>query len=214
MRAARRLHARRPAGQSSPICRAADLASQCSGNLQTSCTREQYGQALVMSRKWKAALAPWLAGISARTGFAGEFRFGLLNDVRFGERKLPRMIDQMGALALPKDAPPPAEWPLPELKMPAQDIGLLARAAKARRMKAVPSSRCRPGAVGVGKAWPVAHYAELAAALTMTAPPYGCLVGRTKTALAKKIVADGSGSVCATSPSIGFAQRNSRAGRG
>jgi ADP-heptose:LPS heptosyltransferase len=55
-----------------------------------------------MSRKWKAALAPWLAGIPVRTGFAGELRFGLLNDVRFGERKLPRMIDQMGALALPR----------------------------------------------------------------------------------------------------------------
>ena len=57
-----------------------------------------YGQALVMSRKWKAALAPFLAGVPWRTGFAGEIRFGLLNDVRLGERKLPRMIDQMGAL--------------------------------------------------------------------------------------------------------------------
>ena len=63
-----------------------------------------YGQALVMSRKWKAALAPFLAGIPLRTGFAGEARFGLLNDVRWGERKLPRMIDQMGALALPNGA--------------------------------------------------------------------------------------------------------------
>src|SRR5690242_17091549 len=31
-----------------------------------------YGQALIMSRKWKAALAPFLAGIPLRTGFAGE----------------------------------------------------------------------------------------------------------------------------------------------
>ncbi len=59
-----------------------------------------YAQALVMSRKWKAALAPWLAGIPKRTGFFGEWRFGLLNDMRYGESKLPRMIDQMGALAL------------------------------------------------------------------------------------------------------------------
>src|SRR5450631_4866649 len=81
---------------------------------------KNYGQALVMSRKWKAALAPWLAGIPLRTGFAGEFRFGLLNDVRFGERTLPRMIDQMGALALPNGASLPAEWPLPELKVPAR----------------------------------------------------------------------------------------------
>src|SRR6266567_2391132 len=61
---------------------------------------EHYGQALVMSRKWKAALAPWLAGIPVRTGFAGEARFGLINDLRWGERALLRMIDQMGALAL------------------------------------------------------------------------------------------------------------------
>ncbi len=72
--------------------------------LAADCAREGYGQALVMSRKWKAALAPWLAGIPLRTGFFGEVRFGLLNDLRFGERRLPRMIDQMGALALPKGA--------------------------------------------------------------------------------------------------------------
>src|SRR3569833_172268 len=58
-----------------------------------------YGQALIMSRKWKAALAPAMAGIPIRTGFAGEARFGLINDMRWGELKLPRMIDQMCALA-------------------------------------------------------------------------------------------------------------------
>src|SRR5690242_9855669 len=40
-----------------------------------------YGQALIMSRKWKAALAPFLAGIPIRTGFIGEVRVGLVNDV-------------------------------------------------------------------------------------------------------------------------------------
>lgn len=29
---------------------------------------EHYGSALIMSRKWKAAFAPWLAGIPERTG--------------------------------------------------------------------------------------------------------------------------------------------------
>src|SRR5690242_8249188 len=83
---------------------------------------ERYGTVLVMPRTWKSALAPMLAGIAERTGFAGELRFGLLNDIRFGERRLPRMIDQMGALALPKSAPLPDEWPLPELKIPAREI--------------------------------------------------------------------------------------------
>ena len=84
----------------------------------------------MMSRKWKAALAPWLAGIPLRTGFAGELRFGLINDMRHGESLLPRMIDQMGALALPKDAKLPSEWPLPELKVPARDVDAWCMQAK------------------------------------------------------------------------------------
>ena len=123
-----------------------------------------YGQALVMSRKWKAALAPWLAGIPKRTGFIGEIRYGLINDMRSGERKLPRMIDQMGALALPPGAALPQEWPLPELKVPAREVD----AWCTRRGLAgddPPIVTLSPGAVGEGKAWPPQHYAELARAL-------------------------------------------------
>ncbi len=124
-----------------------------------------YGQALIMSRKWKAALAPALAGIPIRTGFAGEARFGLLNDIRWGERKLPRMIDQMGALALPKGAQLPAEWPVPELKVPPEE---LARWQELRGLgqEHRPIVALSPGAVGAGKAWPPESYAALAKALT------------------------------------------------
>jgi heptosyltransferase-2 len=147
-----------------------------------------YGQALVMSRKWKAALAPWLAGIPVRTGFAGEFRFGLLNDIRFGERSLPRMIDQMGALALPKGLPLPAEWPLPELKVPAHEVQTwLARHRLAGESR--PTVALSPGAVGVGKAWPVDHYAELAKALVMDGTSIWILGGPSETSLARKIIA-------------------------
>src|SRR5215469_10778359 len=37
--------------------------------------QEGYGRALIMPRTWKSALAPFLAGIPQRTGFAGEARF-------------------------------------------------------------------------------------------------------------------------------------------
>ena len=77
--------------------------------------REAYGQALVMPRTWKAALALYLAGIPQRTGFVGEGRFGLINDLRWGERRLPRMVERCAVLALPKGESPPGEWPLPEL---------------------------------------------------------------------------------------------------
>ena len=147
----------------------------------------KYGQALVMSRKWKAALAPWLAGIPMRTGFAGEFRFGLLNDIRLGERKLPRMIDQMGALALPKGAPPPNEWPLPELKVPAHEVDAW-RVRHALANDARPVVTLSPGAVGTGKAWPVRSYAELARALTRDGASVWVLGGPNELVLAKQIV--------------------------
>jgi heptosyltransferase-2 len=147
-----------------------------------------YGQALIMSRKWKAALAPWLAGIPLRTGFAGEIRFGLLNDIRFGERRLPRMIDQMGALALPKDTPLPTEWPLPELKVPPHEVQTwLARNRLAEQSR--PTVALSPGAVGAGKAWPVDHYTELAKALVMDGTSVWILGGPSETSLAKKITA-------------------------
>jgi heptosyltransferase-2 len=146
----------------------------------------RYGQALVMSRKWKAALAPFLAGIPLRTGFAGEARFGLLNDVRFDERKLPRMIDQMGALALPKGARLPAEWPLPELKVPADEVARW-RAQRGVTAEGRPIVTLSPGAVGAGKAWPPGHYAALARALTDDGASVWVLGGPDETAIAKQI---------------------------
>jgi heptosyltransferase-2 len=122
--------------------------------------REGYGSAFVMSRKWKAALAPFLARIPERVGFAGEARFGLINDMRWGESRLPRMIDQCGALALPKGANLPADWPLPSLAVP------LADAQAWRKQRDLDDGRpvvaFAPGAVGPSKRWPVAYYAELA----------------------------------------------------
>jgi heptosyltransferase-2 len=166
------------------------LQRQLAGRLREG----RYGQALVMSRKWKAALAPFLAGIVLRTGFAGEFRFGLLNDVRFGERKLPRMIDQMGALALPKGVSLPTEWPLPELKVPPNEVaswraqhGL---AADGRRIVTL-----SPGAVGAGKAWPVGHYGQLARALVRDGASIWVLGGPNETPLAKQIADAGGGRV-------------------
>ena len=156
--------------------------------------QEGYGQAIMMLRTWKSALAPMLAGIPRRTGFIGEWRFGLLTDLRSGERRLPRMIDQMGALALPKDAPLPADWPLPQLVVPAAEVD-----AWRERQALLPDSRpavaFAPGAVGAGKAWPVGHYAELARALTADGASVWVLGGPGETALATQITATGGGHV-------------------
>jgi heptosyltransferase-2 len=117
-----------------------------------------------MPRTWKAALAPFLAGIPQRVGYVGEARFGLLNAWRWGERGLPRMVDRCAALALPEGTPLPAQWPLPELAVPAAEV-----AAWRERLAVTPGraavALC-PGAVGPSKRWPVAAYAQVARALT------------------------------------------------
>ncbi len=124
---------------------------------------EGYGRALVMPRTWKSALAPYLAGIPERTGFFGELRIGLLNDLRAGEKELPRMVDRCAALALPKDAAPPRDLPLPQLVVAPPEIahwrqrhGLV---ENGRRIIAL-----APGAVGPSKRWP--GFAEVARKLT------------------------------------------------
>jgi heptosyltransferase-2 len=150
---------------------------------------EGYGTCLVMPRTWKAALAPFLAGIPERTGFAGEARFGLINDMRWGERKLERMIDCFGALALPKDAVPPADWPLPHLEVSAADI------AQWRQLWSLtdsgPAVALAPGAVGPGKAWPPEFYAQLASRLAAEGIAVWVLGGPNEALIARRIVETG-----------------------
>jgi heptosyltransferase-2 len=155
---------------------------------------EKYGTVLVMSRKWKAALAPFLARIPERIGFAGEARFFLLNDVRWGERKLPRMIDQCAALALPRGATPPAIWPPPRLVVPPADL-LAWRAKRVPAGVGRPVVALAPGAVGPSKRWPVASYGELARQLGAHGFDVWVLGSPNETPLAREIISRGGSRV-------------------
>jgi len=151
---------------------------------------ERYGTALVMPRTWKAALAPFLAGIPERTGFVGELRFGLINDLRFGERRLTRMIDCMGTLALPNGATPPPEWPQPEIVVPAEQIAAwLARRGLSAQPR--PLVALAPGAVGPGKRWSTRHFAELARRLAEAGIAVWVLGGPNEASFAREIAAAG-----------------------
>ena len=150
---------------------------------------EGYGQVLIMPRTWKSALAPFLAGIPHRTGFAGELRLGLLNDLRWGEKKLPRMVDRCAALALPKAAALPADWPLPELVVPRSDI--LAWRKAMGLMADGPVVAFAPGAVGPSKRWPADYYASVARRLAWEGMSVWVLGGPNERTLAKEIAAGG-----------------------
>jgi heptosyltransferase II len=145
---------------------------------------ERYGTALIMSRKWKAALAPSLARIPQRTGFLGEMRFGLLTDVRPGEKRYPNMAEQCAALALPRGVPMPP-LPPPELKASeAQRQAWRARTGLGTSSRAVALA---PGSVWSSKRWPVAHYGQLAGMLAQRGHDVWIAGGRDEKPLADEI---------------------------
>ncbi|MDR3467827.1 MAG: lipopolysaccharide heptosyltransferase II [Xanthobacteraceae bacterium] len=151
---------------------------------------QNYGTALVMPRTWKAALAPVFAGIPERVGFVGEVRFGLINDWRWGEKALPRMIDRKVALALPPGTAMATEWPVPQLTVPAAEI---AAWRAAHGLGLTPAIALAPGSVGSGKRWP--RYAEAARLLAARGFEVWVVGGPGEKALAADIVAAGGPSV-------------------
>lgn len=60
-----------------------------------------YAQAIVLPRSLKSALVPFFAKIPRRTGFKGEMRYGLLNDIRpFDKELLDQTVKRFSYLGL------------------------------------------------------------------------------------------------------------------
>lgn len=122
-----------------------------------------YKQAIILPNSFKSALIPLFAGIPERTGWRGEMRYGLLNDIRLlQERRYPRMVDRYVALGYPANAPLPTETPYPQLVIdPARQPQLL---TKFRLQRERPLLILCPGAeYGPAKRWPEQYYAAVAA---------------------------------------------------
>src|SRR5256885_5821434 len=143
-----------------------------------------YGTALVLPRTWKAAIAPALAKIPERVGFFGEARFGLINHLRWNEKALPRFIDKNAALALPEDAPLPGEWPVPQLRVPAEEAS---RWRQASGLGTGPAIALAPGSVGASKRW--TYYPDAARLLAERGLDVWVVGGPGEKALAQEIVA-------------------------
>ena len=154
-----------------------------------------YDQALVLPNSWKSALPLWFAGIAQRTGFRGEARWGLLNDLRTLEPQvLPQMADRFAALALPAGTSLPASLPHPALdSTTAQQQLLLARLGIDTSKPAV--AFCPGAEYGPAKRWPERHFATLARMLAAR----GCaiwLVGSPKDHAVAETIAQGAAGLC------------------
>ena len=156
VRAAARLHAGRAQGHRLATCRAERLALRPAPGARRPAARRTLRHARWScrgpgSRRWRRSSPAF----RERTGFAGEVRFGLLNDMRFGETQTAahdRPLRRAGAA---------------EGRAPARGLAA-ARTRRAARRRPRNGARRRrlpddgrpvvafaPGAVGPSKRWPV-----------------------------------------------------------
>ncbi|MGQ0523235.1 MAG: lipopolysaccharide heptosyltransferase II [Betaproteobacteria bacterium] len=121
----------------------------------------RYDQAIVLPNTLKSALVPYFAGIPLRTGFRGEMRWGLLNDVRaLDERAMPRLAQRYASLA---SAPAIPIVPLPEVRLRVDESARRATLARLGLDAGRPAAVLCPGAeYGPAKRWPAPHFADLA----------------------------------------------------
>ena len=122
----------------------------------------QYDQAILLPNSLKSALVPFFAKVPKRTGWKGEMRYGLLNDIRaLDKERLPLMIERFMALAYDKGKEIPKPYPQPCLVI--DDASRDAALAKFKLSLDRPVLALCPGAeFGEAKRWPAEHYAKVA----------------------------------------------------
>lgn len=122
----------------------------------------KYDQAIVLQNSFKSALIPWLANIPVRTGWRGEFRYGLLNDIRKLDKKnYPLMVEQYVALGLPNRAKLPAQYPYPSFSVsPASQETTFHKLIKVKTPHVLALGA--GAAFGPAKRWPVEYFAQVA----------------------------------------------------
>ncbi len=125
--------------------------------------QEGYTQAILLPNSLKSAILPFAARIPRRTGFPGELRYGLLNDIRpLDPKRLPMTVQRFVALGRPPGAALPEPLPRPRLVSdPARAMTVLRKLGM--EAPQMPVLGLCPGAeYGPAKRWPEAYYAEVA----------------------------------------------------
>jgi heptosyltransferase-2 len=131
-------------------------------NLGKSLRSNHYTQAILLPNTWKSALTPFFANILLRTGYVGEMRWGLLNDIRRLDKSvLTQTVQRFVALAS-KTQPTVAPFcPEPRFYVsPENQQQVLSKFQLATDKKIL--ALCPGAEYGEAKRWPIAHFAEVA----------------------------------------------------
>jgi len=125
---------------------------------------KQYDQAIVLPNSLKSAMVPAIAKIPHRTGWLGEQRWGLLNDIRrLDKAALPMTVQRFIALGLERDAPTRDIDSVPRPLLSVNHDQVQAVMANNDLSDHAPILVLCPGAeFGASKQWPAEHYASVA----------------------------------------------------
>lgn len=123
-----------------------------------------YTQAILCTNSWKSALVPYYASIPKRTGWRGEWRYGLLNDVRvLEESKYPLMVQRFLMLAFEKGQEQVIEQvPLPKLSCTAETVEAALQKFALEVLEKPVLALCPGAEFGPSKRWRDNHFAEVA----------------------------------------------------
>ncbi len=133
--------------------------------LGLSLKQKKYTHAIVIPRSWKSALIPFFAGIPQRTGYRGEMRYGLLNDIRVLDKNvLKQTVQRYVAHAYANEPREPPDIPYPALLIDSDNQQKLLE--RFGLISDRPIVCMMPGAeYGPAKQWPLEYYKQLAESL-------------------------------------------------
>ncbi len=123
-----------------------------------------YQHAIILPNSWKSAIIPYAAQIPIRTGWIGEYRFGLINDTRQQNRKkLPLLAQRYLSLGLQKRSSVP-RW---QLYRPQLHIDQKHKISTLKKFNIADFSRpilalCPGAEHGSSKRWPAHYFAQIA----------------------------------------------------
>lgn len=126
-------------------------------------SQNRYEHALVLPNSLKSALIPWFANIPKRTGWRGEMRYGLLNDIRpLDKEAFPLMVQRYVALSQEAKAPALSldDILYPQLSVDRAESEAALSQLGLKTDKAI--AFCPGAEFGPAKRWPDYHYAALA----------------------------------------------------
>jgi heptosyltransferase-2 len=165
-----------------------DFAFSVRRDLGKGLRQENYDHAIVLPRSFKSALVPYFASAKVRTGFRGEMRYGLLNDIRPLDKSiLDQTVKRFVALGL-SSGEAPQSMPQPSLTIDPENQQRLIPELGLDISK--PVIAMMPGAsYGPAKCWPLEYFAELATKLTAQGHQVWVLGGAGDTAAGEQIIA-------------------------